>query len=49
MNQYNQPPRFRQKSSAGKWILGLLCAALLGGAAGYGGSLLAMKTTEPSK
>lgn len=49
MNQYNQPPQFRQKSSAGKWILGLLCAALLGGAAGYGGSLLAMKTTEPSK
>lgn len=44
MNQNNQPPQFRKKSSAGKWILGIVCAGLIGGAAGYGGALLAQNT-----
>ena len=46
MNQNTQPPQFRKKSNAGKWILGILCAAVIGGAAGYGGSMLAMKTNQ---
>jgi serine protease Do len=48
MNQTVQPPEFKKKSSAGKWVIGVLCCGLAAGVFGYGGATLAIKNTDTS-
>lgn len=43
-----QPPEYRKKSGVGKTVLTIALCGVIGGAAGYGGSLLASRQTQSS-